>query len=192
MPLLKSASNQARSENIRREIDAGKARDQAAAIAYSVQRDARKRLAVGGMADGNVGGWWERNKTDPLLQNGLVPGPTMGRADSLNFTVPTGAYVIPADVVAEIGEGNSASGGAILDNWLGSMGSPNQGLATGGVPNVPVPVKLSGGEYLVSPDHVAQIGGGDMRHGHDILDNLVLSRRAKHIKTLKKLPGPVK
>lgn len=41
MPLVKSTSNKARGENIRREIDAGKPPKQAAAIAYSVQRKAK-------------------------------------------------------------------------------------------------------------------------------------------------------
>lgn len=38
MPLVQSSSNEARSENIEREIHAGKDPKQAAAIAYSVQR----------------------------------------------------------------------------------------------------------------------------------------------------------
>jgi hypothetical protein len=38
MPLIQSSSNKARSENIGREINAGKDPKQAAAIAYSVQR----------------------------------------------------------------------------------------------------------------------------------------------------------
>ena len=41
MPLVHSKSNEARSENIKREIEAGKDPKQAAAIAYSVQREAR-------------------------------------------------------------------------------------------------------------------------------------------------------
>lgn len=40
MPLVKSPSNAARSENIRREMDAGKPQNQAVAIGYSVQRQA--------------------------------------------------------------------------------------------------------------------------------------------------------
>ena len=43
MPLVKSASNKARNENIRREIEAGKDPKQAAAIGYSVQREAKKK-----------------------------------------------------------------------------------------------------------------------------------------------------
>lgn len=42
MPLVKSSSNKARSENIKREIAAGKPPKQAEAIAYSVQREAKK------------------------------------------------------------------------------------------------------------------------------------------------------
>jgi hypothetical protein len=43
VPLVKSASNQARSKNIATEIRAGKPRAQAAAIGYSEQRAARKK-----------------------------------------------------------------------------------------------------------------------------------------------------
>jgi hypothetical protein len=43
MPLKKSTSNKARAENIATEIRSGKSRAQAAAIAYSVRREAEKR-----------------------------------------------------------------------------------------------------------------------------------------------------
>lgn len=43
MPLVKSASRKAVSQNIKREIAAGKPQKQAIAIALSVQRSAKKR-----------------------------------------------------------------------------------------------------------------------------------------------------
>lgn len=43
MPLIKSTSNAARSKNIAREISAGTPPVQAEAIAYSVQRQAKKK-----------------------------------------------------------------------------------------------------------------------------------------------------
>lgn len=46
MPLVKSGSNKARSQNIRREIDAGKPVKQAVAIGYSVQRRAKGIMAA--------------------------------------------------------------------------------------------------------------------------------------------------
>lgn len=42
MPLIHSSSDKARSENIRREINAGKDPKQAAAIGYSIQRHSEK------------------------------------------------------------------------------------------------------------------------------------------------------
>ena len=57
MPLIKSGSKAAMSENIRREIHAGKPQKQAAAIAYSVARRAGgnpgpKRPGLGKMKSG--------------------------------------------------------------------------------------------------------------------------------------------
>ena len=43
MPLTKSPSKKAFSENIRKEIAAGKPQKQAVAIAYSVKREAQKQ-----------------------------------------------------------------------------------------------------------------------------------------------------
>lgn len=42
MPLTKSASKKAFKKNVKAEIDAGKPRKQAVAIAYSVQRETKK------------------------------------------------------------------------------------------------------------------------------------------------------
>ena len=43
MPLKKSSSDKARSFNIAEEIKSGKPRAQAAAIGYSIQREAKKK-----------------------------------------------------------------------------------------------------------------------------------------------------
>jgi hypothetical protein len=43
MPLVKSKSKKAFSENIKREIEAGKPQKQAVAIAYSVKREASRK-----------------------------------------------------------------------------------------------------------------------------------------------------
>lgn len=43
MPLMKSASKKAFEHNVRAEINAGKPKRQATAIAYSVQREAKKK-----------------------------------------------------------------------------------------------------------------------------------------------------
>lgn len=43
MPLIKSSSKKAFEKNVKAELNAGKSRKQAVAIAYSVQRQAKKK-----------------------------------------------------------------------------------------------------------------------------------------------------
>jgi hypothetical protein len=55
-----------------------------------------------------------------------------------------------------------------------------------------VPIIAAGGEYIIHPDVVQDVGHGDMKEGHDVLDKFVIKVRKHHIETLKKLPGPKK
>jgi hypothetical protein len=55
-----------------------------------------------------------------------------------------------------------------------------------------VPIVAAGGEYIVHPDVVRDIGHGSMKAGHSVLDKFVLKVRKHHIDTLKKLPPPKK
>ena len=58
MPLVKSKSKKAFSENIKREIAAGKPQKQAVAIAYSVKRAAQSKKKTGGKAKKHhIPGW---------------------------------------------------------------------------------------------------------------------------------------
>lgn len=55
-----------------------------------------------------------------------------------------------------------------------------------------VPIVAAGGEYVVRPDEVEEVGGGDLDTGHRVLDEFVKRVRQELIKTLKRLPGPKK
>lgn len=55
MPLVKSASKEARQKNIETEIKAGKDPKQAVAIGYSVQREARRKK-IGALLDKHMKG----------------------------------------------------------------------------------------------------------------------------------------
>ena len=111
---------------------------------------------------------------------GSVSGKTGGREDALKVSVPAGSYVVPADVVAALGEGNSAAGFAKLEKQF----PPRR--AKGGR----VPIQISDGEFVVSPDAIRALGGGDEAYGHDILDAFVLQTRRDHINHLQSLEGP--
>ncbi len=75
-----------------------------------------------------------------------------------------------------------------------SMVRFNEGahFARGGGEEKPIPIIIAGGEYVLLPKDVLKIGAGDLRRGHAILDKFVLHVRKKTVKTLRKLPGPVK
>jgi len=53
-----------------------------------------------------------------------------------------------------------------------------------------VPIIAAGGEFIIHPDVVKAIGGGDMKQGHKTLDKFVINTRKHHIETLKKLKPP--
>lgn len=108
-----------------------------------------------------------------------------GRTDTLPITVRAGSFVIPSDCVSALGENNSQAGMRILDHVFPKEPESLHYSAGGAVP-----IMAAGGEYVVQPETVARIGGGDIDHGHNVLDQFVLNTRKDAIKTLKSLPGP--
>lgn len=53
-----------------------------------------------------------------------------------------------------------------------------------------VPIVAAGGEWVIPPEHVREVGGGDLDMGHRVLDSFVKAVRKELIGTLQKLPGP--
>jgi hypothetical protein len=150
---------------------------------------------------------------------GLLKSQIPGRTDQIQASIPKGAYIIPADVVSGMGQGNTDAGGAILGKLMnrgpynmnlprgaGNMRGPRhsslkfsskQHFAEGGQLGFPLsggdagePVLAAGGEYVVLPHEVAALGAGDVDTGHNILDAFVKHMREKTIQTMRKLPGP--
>jgi len=215
MPLIKSSSREAVGKNIEAEVAAGKPRRQAIAIALDVQRRARK--ASGGGVDMSFAA---RQGAKGLERSGLIRSPVAGRNDQLPMSVKGGSYVVPAAAVSAIGQGNTMSGAAALNKLFGTapggaamprprgmkMGAPamkmptagmmrgRRGFSDGGLVDDPeasgVDIVTAGGEYLVEPEIVMQIGGGDLKTGHDILDGMVKQIMKTLARTIPKLPGP--
>jgi len=172
---------------------------------------------------------------------GAINTDTPGRTDAHPTHVPAKSYVMPADIVSSIGEGNTAAGQQMLAKIFlplqaqsgrqitlmgqsapfGAAGAPYgasapalkrkpmkpppppqpmqetpavvaQGGVVGGKPGPGTPINISGGEFVIPPEEVERLGRGDTNRGHEILDAWVNHRRAEHIKTLKRLPGPAK
>lgn len=147
-----------------------------------------------------------------LTHTGPLRSHVAGRTDHLPSQVPNQSFVLPADIISGLGEGNTESGfrvrkrmfeGAHRDfgglPYGGERGPYGQGsglpyqVASGGKTESEtdaVPVAVAGGEDVLAPHEVAFAGMGDMEAGHKALEAFVLRQRAKLIKTLKGLPGP--
>lgn len=165
MPLKSGSSQETISANIAEMVRAGHPQKQAVAAALSNARESR---ADGGEASA-------KTFVGPI--HSLVAG----RTDHLPMNVPSGSYVIPADIVSALGEGNTMAGFRILNEVFGQQEVGNE---------QPTEIVAAGGEYVISPESVDRIGDGDLESGHEILDDFVKKYRAKTVQTLKNLPGP--
>jgi len=151
---------------------------------------------------------------DRIHPAGLVMSPIGGRSDHIPMGLGSNSYVIPADVVSGIGQGNTLAGGHAFDAMLhggpygmklpipkisGTLPKPNamprvvapHHFTRGGRTNGSVPTIVAGGERIVSPEEVARLSGGDYKKGHEMLDRWVVEARKHIIDRTKKLPGPV-
>ena len=195
MPLAHGKSQKTISSNIREMIHSGHPQDQAIAAALNV---ARSKKASGGdipdpLTNADVS---DRAAHDSRAHVGPIHAAVAGRTDHLNMHVPAGSYVIPADIVSALGEGNTDAGLDVLDSLCHDHNSNSGNMRSKSDKNSNdgslAPIVAAGGEYVIPPSVVTSIGGGDIDHGHNLLDDFVVLARKDLIKTLSKLPGPRK
>jgi hypothetical protein len=119
-----------------------------------------------------------------LATGGGFKGDTGGREDAVPVKVPAGVYVIPADVVSALGQGNSLAGMRVLSGLFPKPRAKKEGVKRG------VGIIVSHGEFLIPVDQVEKLGDGDVNKGHQLLDQFVVHARQKNIQHLQALPGP--
>jgi hypothetical protein len=169
MPLDKSGNKASVGNNIRTEMDAGKPQKQAVAIALDVARRAKRK-------DGGA------------VHVGPIDSNVPGRTDEHEMNVEDGSYVLPSETISHLGQNNTEAGFEVAKRMFPDSARRTIKIkrAKGGA----VPVVTAGGEFVVSRKDAERIGGGDLDHGHKILDHFVMMQRKKHIETLKGLDGP--
>ena len=113
---------------------------------------------------------------------GIIAGPTPGRSDRVPMSVRTNSFIVPADAVSALGEGNSESGAQVLSRMFPTAAHGSGAAEVG--------IQASHGEYLIDPETVRGIGHGSLSAGHRVLGKLVLKIRREHIRTLRGLKGP--
>ncbi len=156
---------------------------------------ARRRRADGGLIK------------SAKVHEGPIHSSVAGRTDHLPVNVRSGSYVLPADIVSGLGEGNSLAGFKIVNSMFRApnrtqgapygesglpYGGPTPEKADGGSVDdgSDVPIVAAGGEAVLSPEDVMHATEAPLDEGHKILDEFVKQYRQKLIGTLKALPGP--
>jgi len=126
MPLIKSGSRAAIGQNIREMQAAGHPHAQAVAAALSNARRYGAHMAGGGFTP-PMG---QRFAQRQLMHQGFLHSTVPGRTDKLPISVKGGAYVLPADHVAALGQGNSLAGADIVNKMfkMGPYGTPPAAL----------------------------------------------------------------
>lgn len=196
MPLRPGSSNKVISENISELTHHGskdRPHDQIVAIALANARRHPKAAKGGSIADADT-----FSEVMPNHLGGLIDSAVGGRTDRLPFNVPADSFVIPADVVSSLGQGNTAAGGKLLMDIFGmphgvsggpyGVKAPGKRADGGGTGNSSV--ILAGGEFLVPSERVKSIGHGDMKKGHKHMRAFVERVRKEAIKWLKNAPKP--
>ena len=179
-------------------------------------------LATGGFNVGktaNLTSPWQERAEDRRLHVGPILSNVPGRTDNHMGKVPSGSYVIPADIVSGRGQGNTIAGAHALQQMfkMGPYGSSPGRISHGsGAPRPPrpphfamggiadqggargegdddlVPVNLAGGEIVVPPENLRAVVHPNLDEAHRIMDAWVLHERKQLRNTLAKLPGPAK
>lgn len=134
------------------------------------------------MASGGGTGipYYQASAIRGIVKQGLLSSPVPGRTDKLPIRVPSGAYVVPADVVSALGEGNTHAGGTVLDGMFSPAGNNAPNMSSFKPPRMKrsysTRIKKTkfqeGGDVLSNPvgmdqDHPAQWGMQDEVQSRD-------------------------
>ena len=123
MPLTHGKSQKTISHNIAEMVHSGHPQEQAIAAALNTARQSR---AGGGQnitqTTGNMPYMGNMGNTQPVhkIHEGPIHSPVAGRTDHLPMNVKSGSYVIPADIIGAMGEGNTMAGFKIAKRMFSS------------------------------------------------------------------------
>ena len=156
MPLLPGVENIG--HNIKEMQAHGHKYSQALAASLRTAYGPKHKAFGGGM---NMPPWWIRNEARQMNaqpSSGALLSSIPGRTDHIPLKLPKGSYVVPADVVSGLGQGNTNAGHSVLDRMFKTgpfgMSAPLKN-ARPVMPHMPMP----------KPPRAAGLGNMDIRPG---------------------------
>jgi hypothetical protein len=172
VPLKKSASPEAFKQNLKAELKSGKPQKQALAIAFDVQRRAKKKLARGGIVEGILAkakpesplkGIRIRASKPSFLSRAVRPGGMAagGTVPEEEVTVPKGRFGFPASTK---GAGRGEGMAALTEDQpptVGPKGPPRPPGGFGKAPLTPPPAAAAvAGPPKRRPKVISSLRGG--------------------------------
>ena len=94
---------------------------------------AREADLAAGNSPYAAGGYAEGGDTGKV-HHGPIPSPVAGRTDHLPMHVSSGSYVLPADIVSALGDGNTDAGAAKLDQMREQIRSHKRSAPNNKIP----------------------------------------------------------
>lgn len=127
MPLTKGKSKETISHNIAEMVHAGHPQNQAIAAAMRTARESRANGGVMAQLAQPAQPKPIEAFPHPKIHTGPIHSTVAGRTDHLPVEVPSGSYVVPADVVSGFGEGNTNAGFKIMRRVMAGLPYGNRG-----------------------------------------------------------------
>ncbi|HLY88317.1 MAG TPA: hypothetical protein VKQ27_04975 [Acetobacteraceae bacterium] len=157
---------------------------------YQAMQQPEQRAAGGAVSNALAIARSLKRASGGKVHVGPIMGDTDGRADEVPMAVPDGAYVLTADHVSSLGEGNTLSGFKKLNKMFPESAKARAERkpvkrAQGGA----VPIYAADGEYVICPSDIIN-RWGDLDEGHRYLDAWQTSSRKEHVNTLRNLAPP--
>jgi hypothetical protein len=104
----------------------------------------------------------------------FAEGETGGQQDNVHVDLPHGSFVLDANTVSAVGDGNSIAGRNKIREMLNRL---NVGIGEITNQTKLVPAAISSGEFTIYPHHVSALGDGDLKAGHKKLKSFVKNLR---------------
>jgi hypothetical protein len=112
-----------------------------------------------------------------------------GQSDDISAMLHDGDYVIDADAVSALGDGSSKAGAQALSKLQSQVRHHDTGPSKG----KPVAAQIADGEYVFPEAFVTALGGGDNKHGANMLNKMREElREHKRSASINKIPPKAK